>query len=124
MKPETHRTNEERKPAPHDDRRRSQRVTLRVEVQLLVSIHGNETAIQACTVSVNDHGALLSCEHFFAANDRFTLEHKFTRSRIACRVTRKPQEAASGYQVAVEFEKAAPNFWEIAFPPRDWQPME
>lgn len=124
MNPESHHITEEREPAPRDERRRSQRVTLRVEVRLLVTIQGQEKATQASTVSVNDHGALLICEHSFAINDRLTLEHKLTRNRIACRVTRKPQEAASGYQVAIEFENPAPHFWQIAFPPRDWQPPE
>lgn len=124
MKLEKHSPGQESQLAPQGERRRSQRVTLRVGVRLLVTVQGNEKSIEAFTANVNDHGALLICAQSFALNDRFTLEHKHTRNRIACRVTRKPQEASSGFQVAIEFEQAAPNFWQIAFPPPDWKPSQ
>lgn len=124
MNPENHARAQEPLIAPQQERRRSQRVTLRIPVRLHVTLQGNEKVSEAFTVNVNDHGALIVSEQLFALNDRFTLEHKHTRNRIACHVTRKPQETPSGYQVAVEFEKAAPGFWNIAFPPLDWKPTD
>jgi hypothetical protein len=109
---------------PQDERRRSQRVTLRVAVRLHVHIQGNEKIVEAFTVNVNDHGALIVCAESFTTNDRFILELKFSRNRMGCRVTRKPQEVAAGYQVGVEFDQPAPGFWHIAFPPTDWKPHE
>jgi hypothetical protein len=107
--------------APQDERRRSQRITLRVAVRLIVHLQGAEKIIEACTVNVNDHGALVVCAQSFATNDRFTLEHKHTRNRVGCRVTRKPQEVPAGYQVALEFDEVVAGFWHIAFPPTDWK---
>jgi|SRR5690242_14309433 len=124
MTPEKPSSSQESQSAPQSERRRSQRVTLRVGVRLIATVQGNEKVVEASTINVNDHGALLLCALPFSVNDRFTLEHMHTRNRIACRVTRKAQEASSGYQVAIEFEQASPKFWQIAFPPSDWKPME
>ncbi|MFZ0335633.1 MAG: PilZ domain-containing protein [Candidatus Acidiferrales bacterium] len=107
--------------APHDERRRSQRVTLRVSVKLHVSIEGKPATVQAFTADVNDHGALLISPESFLPDERFVLEHSHSRSRMGCRVTRKSQATVGGFQVAVEFDEKAPGFWHIAFPPTDWK---
>lgn len=104
-----------------DERRRSQRVVLRVSVKLHVAIEGKPDAIPAFTANVNVHGALLLCPENFAAGQRFVLEHGLSRERIGCRVTRKPQAGPGGFQVPVEFDQAAPGFWHITFPPIDWK---
>lgn len=110
--------------APHDERRRSQRVILRVSVKLYVAIEGKPGTIAAFTANVNDHGALLISPEDFQPNDRFVLEHGHTRERMGCRVTRKSQAGPGGFQVGVEFERAAPGFWHIAFPPTNWKAEE
>jgi hypothetical protein len=103
------------------ERRRSQRVTLRVRVKLHVAMEGKPDSVQAFTANVNDHGALLVCPENFEPDDRFVLEHGHSRQRMGCRVTRKSQEGPGGYLVAVEFDEGAPGFWHIAFPPTDWK---
>lgn len=110
--------------APHEERRRSQRVRLRVPVKLHVSIPGNAETIEAHTADVNDHGALLACPGTFPMNARFILEHRGSRQRIGCRVTRTPSAMHGGFLVPVEFETAAPGFWHISFPPTDWKASE
>lgn len=110
--------------APHDERRRSQRVTLRVGVKLYLTIEGKPNTVPAFTADVNDHGALLVSPENFQPNERFVLEHNHSRQRMGCRVTRKPQAASGGFHVAVEFDQAAPGFWHIAFPPTDWKASE
>ena len=110
--------------APHDERRRSQRVRLRVSVKLHVSIPEKPEAIEAQTADVNDNGALLTCPENFSVNARFLLEHKASRQRIGCRVTRTPNAIQGGFLVPVEFDTAAPGFWHISFPPTDWKASE
>lgn len=109
---------------PQDERRRSQRVVLRVSVKLHVAIEGKPETIPAFTANVNVHGALLLCPENFAAGQRFVLEHGMSRERIGCRVTRKPQAGHGGFQVPVEFDQTAPGFWHITFPPIDWKAEE
>ncbi|HKF53609.1 MAG TPA: hypothetical protein VKB26_14940 [Candidatus Acidoferrales bacterium] len=109
---------------PHDERRRSQRVVLRVSVKLHLAIEGKPDLIAAFTANVNVHGALLLCPENFLPGQRFILEHGMSRERIGCRVTRKPQSGTGGFQVPVEFDQAAPGFWHITFPPIDWKVEE
>jgi hypothetical protein len=109
---------------PQEERRRSQRVTLRVPVRIYLSSKGEEIRVDAFAINVNDHGALLVCTESFVTNDRFILEHKHTRKRIDCRVTRMPRETSGGREVSVEFDHPVPGFWQIAFPPTDWKPPE
>jgi hypothetical protein len=106
---------------PHDERRRSQRVILRVGVKLHVSIEGKPNLVAAFTANVNDHGALLVSPESFQQDERFVLEHNHSRQRVGCRVTRKPQPGPDGFQIGVEFDEAAPGFWHIAFPPTNWK---
>lgn len=107
-----------------DERRRSQRVVLRVSVKLHVAIEGKTDVISAFTANVNVHGALLLSSENFLPEQKFILEHGMSRQRIGCRVTRKPQAGPEGFQVPVEFDQAAPGFWHIAFPPTDWKADE
>lgn len=107
--------------APHNERRRSQRVVLRISVKLHVSKDGKTEAIGAFTANVNDHGALLISPESFEPNERLVLEHGRTRERMGCRVTRRSQPGPGGFQVAVEFDRAASGFWHIVFPPTNWK---
>jgi len=107
--------------APQYERRRSQRVILRVAVKLHLNVDGKPSVLRACTANVNDHGALLISPENFAVGARFVLEQESSHQRIACRVTRSPRTSPDGFQVAVEFEKPVPGFWHITFPPPDWK---
>ncbi len=103
------------------DRRRSQRVVIRIGVILHFTAQGRPTALPVFTANVNVHGALLICPQNFNAGTQLVLEHKMTRERQNCRVTRPPQRVGQDFHVPVEFEKAATDFWKIAFPPPDWR---
>ena len=103
------------------DRRRSQRVMIRNAVSLQLE---NKVLIEAQTVSVNDHGAMLLCPRAVAAATKFELLNKRTLEKQTCRVVRGPVESTGGYLVPVEFMSAAPNFWGISFPPVNWKPSD
>ena len=96
---------------------------IRIGVTIHINSLGKISTLRAMTVSVNDHGALVISPQQFPAGAHFTVENNNTRERILCRVTRLPQSTSDGFHVPVEFEKPAPNFWRIAFPPRDWKPV-
>ena len=107
-----------------EERRRSQRVMLKVPVNLKVMVAGKAVTANAATVSVNDHGAMLSCTRSFAAQTTLELQNERTGERIDCRVTRTPIENQGGYLIPIEFATVNPAFWRISFPPRDWKPGE
>jgi hypothetical protein len=107
-----------------EERRRSQRVLLRVHAKLHVALKGQEVTIEANTVSVNNHGALLVMKQSLPLDAHVVLEHGSTKQRVPCRVARTPREMPEGYHVPLEFDTPEPNFWGIAFPPADWRPPE
>jgi hypothetical protein len=109
---------------PGEERRRSQRVLLRVRAQIHVALEGKATTFDVLTLNVNSHGALVVMKRFLASGTRLVLENSSTRERVACKVARQPRESSEGFQVPIEFDSPAPHFWRIAFPPADWRPEE
>jgi hypothetical protein len=104
------------------DRRRTQRVLLRVRASIHVAVQGHLATIDAATLSVNPHGAVVVMNQSLPADTKVVLEHSGTRERIACKVARSPRHVAEGYHVPLEFDSPAPGFWKIDFPPSDWRP--
>ncbi len=109
---------------PGDERRRSQRVMIRVPVTLYVTLANKEVTIHAVTVAVNDHGAMLLCSRTLPTDTRLELQHDRTRQQLPCRIKRVPRESPEGYLVPVEFDTPTAGFWHISFPPPDWRPVE
>jgi hypothetical protein len=107
-----------------DERRRSQRVMLRIPVCLKITVAGKAVTAGANTVSVNDHGAMVLCPRSFPSGTTIELENERTNERMNCRVTRAPIENPDGYLIPLEFATPSPKFWGISFPPRDWKPFE
>jgi hypothetical protein len=107
-----------------EDRRRSQRVLVRVRASLHVALNGKPTTFETFTLSVNNHGAMIILKQGLPLETRFVLEHLGTKERVACKVVRSPREMPEGFQIPIEFDSPAPNFWRIAFPPNDWRPLD
>jgi len=104
------------------ERRKTQRVLLRVRASIHVAVQGHLATIDAATLSVNPHGAVVVMNQSLPADTQVVLEHSGTRERIACKVARPPRQMAEGYHVPLEFDSPAPGFWKIDFPPSDWRP--
>lgn len=104
-----------------DEKRRTQRVLLRVRANIHVALEGKETTFEVNTVSVNPHGALLVMGQKLPSDTRLVLEHGGTKERIACKVIHSPRESPEGFHIPIEFDSPAPGFWRIAFPPADWR---
>jgi PilZ domain len=109
---------------PAEERRRSQRVLLRVRAQIHVAMEGKATTFDVLTLNVNPHGALVVMQKSLLPGTRLVLENHNTRERVACKVARRSRETSEGFQVPLEFDSPAPGFWRIAFPPADWRPDE
>jgi len=105
-----------------EERRRSQRVMVRIPVTLQFIVAGKPVTVKATTASVNDHGAMLSCTRPLSTDTKLELQNDRTGDKLPCRVTRTPIENTDGYLIPVEFSVPAPGFWRISFPPRDWKP--
>jgi hypothetical protein len=104
-----------------EERRRSQRVIIRVPVTLEVTMSGQKIAISAFTVAVNIHGAMVLSARSFDAETELEMRNERTRDCAVVRVTRAPRESAEGYLIPLEFTSPSPNFWQISFPPENWK---
>lgn len=107
-----------------EERRRSQRVLLRVRAQIHVAVEGKATTFEVETLNVNPQGALVIMRQSLVPGTRLVLENRTTRERVACKVVRQPRESSEGFQIPLEFDSPAPQFWRIAFPPADWRPED
>jgi hypothetical protein len=104
------------------ERRRTQRVLLRIRASIHVAVQGQATTFEVATLSVNPHGAVVVMNHNLPADTRLVLEHSSTGRRVACKVARPAREMPEGFHVPIEFDSPAPGFWQIDFPPTDWRP--
>lgn len=104
-----------------EERRRSQRVIIRVPVILEVLMAGQKVVASAITVAVNIHGAMVLCQRPFDAETVMQIKNERSNGRAGVRVTRAPRESAEGYLIPLEFTEPSPNFWQITFPPANWK---
>ena len=103
------------------NRRRSERVML----QMAVTVHAEtrerrRIREEAQTLVVNAHGGLLKLQMELLTGQPLTLVHEKSGKRESAHVVRIEQPAKDYFAVAFEFDRPAPNFWPVVFPPADW----
>jgi len=107
------------------NRRRSQRVFLRVPIQVIARGPDKQHVTEnSFTSVVNAHGALFSLFLRVEVNQKIILKHVDTEEEQSVRVVRTSPGADGKNEVAVEFLRPAPKFWRVSFPPEDWVPPE
>jgi hypothetical protein len=109
---------------PGEERRRSQRVIIRVPVTLVFQENGQAVKLAAHTVAVNIHGAMVLCKRALEADTQLEVVNGRTDEKIGSRVTRASRDSAEGFLIPLEFTAAAPKFWQISFPPANWKSPE
>ncbi|HMD38555.1 MAG TPA: PilZ domain-containing protein [Candidatus Acidoferrum sp.] len=103
--------------------RRSQRVCLSVPITVIRHGLGGSVAEEDTrTLIVSAHGALLVLSLTVESGQSVTIKHPKTQEELVCRIVYLGPDQPDKREVGVEFEKAAPRFWGIAFPPDDWSP--
>lgn len=98
-----------------EERRRAQRVLLRIPV--LVHLKGREKPIDAATHTVSATGGMIILREGLEAGTKFILENPRTQQKVEVSVVRPAQLNQEGSLVPVEFLSPAPKFWNIFFPP-------
>lgn len=107
-----------------EDRRRSQRVIIRVPVTILTTENGQSVRTSGKTIEVNAQGAMVACARSFDSSASIEVLNERTGEKITSRVTRAPRESTEGFVVPVEFTAPSVNFWQITFPPANWKAPE
>ena len=101
------------------ERRRNQRVLLRIRASIHVALQGKNAVLDAATLSVTPQGAVVVMKQNLPAETHLVLEHRGTGQRVDCKVARPPRETSEGFHTPIEFSTPAPGFWKINFPPSD-----
>jgi len=103
------------RPPTAEERRRAQRVLVRIRV--MVQVEGKPDSFEGSTHTVSASGAMLILPQGLSEGTKVTIENPKTQAKVEARVVRPPQMTHEGSQVPIEFSSPAPNFWGIFFPP-------
>lgn len=105
------------------NRRRSQRVLMRIPVQVSGQI-GTASPFEeeTHTLAVSAHGAMIVVAIPVYRGQEFTLLNIQTKAALECVVVHVDTFPGEPSQVGVEFLLPNPTFWRVVFPPKDWTP--
>ena len=103
------------RPLTSEERRRAQRVLLRVPVRLKIA--GKTQTIEGATHTVSATGALVVLTEAIPQGTKITIENITTQKTVEAQIPRAPQSSSEGSLVPIEFTSPAPNFWNVFFPP-------
>src|SRR5712664_1609752 len=104
------------------DLRRSRRVP----AQLPVVVQGKSTdgypfADPTRAIVLSAHGCLITLSEFVRLGDTLILRNVATREEQDCRVVYLGEKQGGRTEVGLRFKTAAPQFWGLEHPPRDWR---
>jgi hypothetical protein len=102
------------RPPTAEERRRAQRVLLRISV--VVHVVG-KPPIQGYTHTVSASGAMIVLSEPLAEGTKVTVENTRTQNKVEAKVARPPQTTGEGSLVPMEFSTPSPVFWNVFFPP-------
>jgi hypothetical protein len=103
------------RPPTSEERRRAQRVLLRMPV--LLHLPNRADPLQAETHTVSQNGAMVLVSEALNEGTILSLENPRNQKRVDARVVRPPQIAHGGSLVPMEFTTPSPTFWSVFFPP-------
>jgi hypothetical protein len=103
------------RPQTSEERRRAQRVLLRIPI--LIHIAGRAKPIEGATHTVSATGAMILLAEGLAAGTKLTIENPRAQKKVEAHVVRPAQMNPEGSLVPIEFTSPSPQFWGIFFPP-------
>ncbi|MDE3170947.1 MAG: PilZ domain-containing protein [Acidobacteriota bacterium] len=102
----------------------AQRRSERVLIDMPIVVRGESGARpfqeETFTVTISAHGALLMLEADVTLGQKLTVMNPKTTDQQEARVAYKGAIHAGLAQVAVEFAKPSPEFWQMDSPPANW----
>jgi len=103
------------RPQTAEERRRAQRVLLRMAV--LIHVPGKANPLHGFTHTVSASGAMIILPEGISQGTKLSIENPKTQKKVEAHVVRPPQLNAEGSLVPIEFTTPSPQFWNIFFPP-------
>jgi hypothetical protein len=109
------RSNTVARPQTAEERRRAQRVLLRMPV--VIHIADKKNPLHGFTHTVSASGAMIILPEGISVGTKLSIENPKTQKKVEAHVVRPPQLNAEGSLVPIEFTTPSPQFWNIFFPP-------
>jgi hypothetical protein len=103
------------RPQTNEERRRAQRVLLRMPV--LIYLPNKTNPINGFTHTVSASGAMIILAEGLPTGTKLSIENPKTQKKVDAHVVRPPQMNSEGSLVPIEFTAPSPQFWNIFFPP-------
>jgi hypothetical protein len=103
------------RPQTSEERRRAQRVLLRMPI--LIHLPGKTNPINGVTHTVSASGAMIILAEGLPTGTKLAIENPKTQKKVEAHVVRPPQMNPEGSLVPIEFTTPSPQFWNIFFPP-------
>jgi PilZ domain len=103
------------RPQTSEERRRAQRVLLRMPI--LIHLPGKANPINGVTHTVSASGAMIILAEGLPSGTKLSVENPKTQKKVEAHVVRPPQMNPEGSLVPIEFTTPSPQFWNIFFPP-------
>ena len=108
-------------PSDPVNRRRSERVMLRMKVTVIAEdTERKRQQLEGLTQVVNAHGGLMRMPSELYVGQPMLLVNPQNKVEQSCRVVRVEDTADGDFAIAFEFDKPNPKFWPVVFPPEDW----
>ena len=103
------------RPQTNEERRRAQRVLLRMPV--LIYLPGKTNPLNGVTHTVSASGAMIILPEGLPMGSKLAIENPKNQKKVDAHVVRPPQMNSEGSLIPIEFTVPAPQFWNIFFPP-------
>ena len=104
------------------DLRRSRRVPAQLPVVAQgKSTHGIPFADPTRAVVLSAHGCLITLSASVRLGESLILRNLANRKEQDCRVVYLGEKQGGRTEVGLRFKTAAPQFWGLEHPPRDWK---
>jgi len=103
------------RPQTSEERRRAQRVLLRIPI--LIHLAGKPKPIEGATHTVSATGAMVILAEGLPTGSKLTIENVRAQKKVEAHVVRPAQMNSEGSLVPIEFTSPSPQFWGIFFPP-------
>jgi hypothetical protein len=102
------------RPPTAEERRRAQRVLLRIGVTVHVA---GKPPMPGNTHTVSASGAMIILAEALPEGTKLTIENSKTGNKVEAKVVRASQMTGEGSLVPMEFSTPSPKFWNVFFPP-------
>ena len=103
------------RPQTNEERRRAQRVLLRMPI--LIHLPGKAKPIDGFTHTVSASCAMIILAEGLPTGTKLSVENPKTQKKVEAHVVRPPQMNPEGSLIPIEFTAPSPQFWNIFFPP-------